>query len=422
MRRRLSARIAIPGLCTTIMLAFAISLAGRSGTYQATAIFNQAYGIVDGSNVWSGGGIVGSVSAIRLGSDGLPHVTLTISDGYRLRASSTADLQLLSNSGELNRIVMLSQGRGPLLTDGAVIPVSRTSEPVELDDALSTFTPQVRTEIRSVLGQLDGSTRGLSGALRQTLAHSAAALGQTAALLSQVDSDGYALKTLVSQGAIAVHAFAVQQAPLDSTVDGVDRLLQTVANRQTQLRSAVRLLPDGLRAPTLALRSLQGIIPTLSQLTAAITPVADRLGPTSQLLARTLVVAQPGIVELAAVLHEAPAQLRAVLPLLRAALPFSRELTPTLTQLLPILDLLRVYTPEVVGYLGDWGDISTLFNRVGHGIAAAFTPVSPPDRIVPPSSDAPGFLAAPYQRDPGTIVGQPWTDYQTSFLSNRGPK
>ncbi len=182
------------------MAAIWILWLGGSGTYRVTAVFNQAYGLVDGSRVWSGGGIVGRVSGIRLGRDGLPRLTLTIDDNYRLRASASADLELESNSGELNRIVMLSQGRGPDLHDGAVLGVNHTSEPVEVDDVLSTFTPAVRSEVDAVIAQLDGSTRGLAGAFHATLQHSAAALGQTAALLGQVTKDGFALKTLVAGG------------------------------------------------------------------------------------------------------------------------------------------------------------------------------------------------------------------------------
>ena len=180
--RQMRARTGAVVAALVLVVALVVALRAGGGTYQVTAVFDRAYGIVTGGNVWTGGGVVGTISTIRLGADGLPHVTLRIDDSYRLRATATANLEMLSNSGELNRIIMLRRGAGPVLPDGAVIPASRTAAPVELDDVLGVFTRPVRAELRTVIAQLDGSTTGLSGAFTATLRHSAAALGQTAAL------------------------------------------------------------------------------------------------------------------------------------------------------------------------------------------------------------------------------------------------
>ncbi len=207
---------------------------------------------------------------------------------------------------------------------------------------------------------------------------------------------------------------------MNASVDSVAQLLTTVAAHQAQLRSSVNLLPDGLAAPTRALEAVQRAIPTLTALSRSATPVAEQLGGISRLAARTLQAGNGPLRQLASIVTRAPAQLRATRPLLHALAPVAQSLTPVLGQLLPMLDLLRVYTPEIVGYLGDWGDIASEFDAAGHGVVAAFTMLSPQDRTVSASSNAAGFLAAPYQRDPGALVGQPWSDYQRSFLSRHG--
>ena len=414
--------IVVSAVAALIAIAAVIVIvASGGGTYQVTAVFDQAYGIVSGGNVWTGGGVVGTIQAIRLGADGLPHVTMQIDDSYRLRASATADLEMLSNSGELNRIVMLTQGSGPEVENGATIPVSRTAEPVELDDVLGTFTPGVRAELRGVIAALDGSTVGLSTAFTATLRHSAAALGQTASLLGQVDSDGYALRTLIDQGRIAAGAFASQRPALGAAVDNISRLLRATAARQTSLSAAVAELPAGLEQPRLALQRLDRTIPTLNGLVNALAPVADQLGPTSAVLDRALADAQPALPEIDATLRAAPLQLRALQMLLDVAAPAARALTPTLQRALPILDVVRVYTPELVGFLSGWSDMGSSFDIAGHGLRFA-TAVIPPNKVTSPDSNQPGYIPPPFLRAPGALVGQAWTNNQDSFLSKTPPK
>ena len=100
-----------PGLIAAIALGVValavVALIARpqSRGYEVTAVFEQANGLVTGGRVWAGGAVVGDVSQIRLGADGLPRVRMRIDEGYALHRGATADLRLMSNSGELNRAI-----------------------------------------------------------------------------------------------------------------------------------------------------------------------------------------------------------------------------------------------------------------------------------------------------------------------------
>ena len=144
--------------------------------------------------------------------------------------------------------------------------------------------------------------------------------------------------------------------------------------------------------------------------------MATQLRPTSVLLAHTLTVGSPALASIDATLRAAPPQLRALQLLLTAAGPSARALTPTLGHVLPILDVLRVYTPELVGFLSGWSDMGSSFDVAGHGLRFA-TAIIPPNKTVSANSNAPGYIPAPFLRAPGTLIGQPWTNYQSSFLS-----
>jgi len=107
-----------------------------------TGVFQQAYGLIPGARVLAGGVQVGQVSSTSLGRDGLPRVAMQIDESYHLHQGATAAIEQLSNAGEVNRYVTLSNGTGPSMSDGGVIASTQTDQPVEVDQVLSTLTPR----------------------------------------------------------------------------------------------------------------------------------------------------------------------------------------------------------------------------------------------------------------------------------------
>jgi phospholipid/cholesterol/gamma-HCH transport system substrate-binding protein len=401
-----------------------IAVVGRSqpGGYEVTAVFEQAHGLVTGGRVWAGGAVVGDVSGIRLGPDGLPRVRMRIDDGYVLHRGATADLRLMSNSGELNRAIMLTSGAGPRLRDGAVIPSTQTDQPVEIDDALAAFTPRMRSDFRSVVAELDGSTSGLSDAFRANLKESSGAFAETASLLHAVNSDGAALRTVVSQGRQVSDALATDRAQLGASIEGLSGLLSRVAANGKQLRASLPAIPPAVSSARSALDELRQGAPVLHQLLDASRPAADQLLPTSRLLRSTLTAAQPALGDLATTVHSAPRDLTALTPLLKETSPTLTTLGPLLRDVLPVLDLTRAYTPEVAGFLTNWTDIASTYDAAGHGVRMMGAGDRPPDKVVSPDRVDPGYIDSPYLRTPGALSDEAWKDYRQSFLSSGASK
>jgi phospholipid/cholesterol/gamma-HCH transport system substrate-binding protein len=385
--------------------------------YEVTAVFEQSYGIVPGDRVMAGGAAVGAIAGIRLGSDGRPHVRLRIDKGYRLRRGATADLQLFSSSGEVNRIVVLQSGHGARLADGALIPAQRTDQPVELDDVLNAVTPAMRADLRAVVGEVDGATSNLDDAFRKGLRHSAQALDETAALLHETARDGVALRTSVRGGAAVSAAFADGRDGLGESVAQLRELLSTTAARQATLRQTVQALPEGLGGPRRALDRVRAALPDVEQLVGAAAPAAHELGPAARQLDPTLRAAQPTLEHLVSTLHQAPTRLRSLIPLLKIAEPTATTLAPTLRDALPALDVLRAYTPEIAGFLSNWTGIASTYDAAGNGLRIMLAGQSPTNTLRSSDSTASGYIPRPFMRTPGALVGEPWTDYTSSFLS-----
>jgi phospholipid/cholesterol/gamma-HCH transport system substrate-binding protein len=411
--RRLIAPLAL-GLVVLATLVIALSSGG--GRYHVTAIFDHVNGLVAGADVEAAGVKVGSVDDIWLGADGLPRVRLAIDHSYRLRRGATANIRMLSVAGEVNRFVSVQAGSGSPLPDGATLGLAYTDQPVEIDQALSTLDPRTAANIRAVLAGLDESTRGRGTDIAGTLAHSAQALRNTAGLLAEVTSDGQALRTLVHQGSAIVRALAQDPAALGATADALASLLRVTASHQADLAGTAELLAPGLASPRQALARLDRSLVTLDTLVRVAQPGTSELVPFSLALRTTLNAAPPALGELDGLLIHSPPDLRALMPLLRDLGPALRLLAPVLSSANPILDQLRVRLPDFFSFFSNWADFTSNYDANGH--AARVGVVFPPAPLNPigPSDSRGGSLLPPFLRTPGVLEGQPWTDYQKSFI------
>jgi phospholipid/cholesterol/gamma-HCH transport system substrate-binding protein len=412
------ARIALTALAVVTLAVVALIARPDSHGYEVTAVFEQAHGLVKGGRVWAGGAVVGKISQVRLGRDGLPRVRMRVDDDYALHRGATADLRLMSNSGELNRAIMLTSGTGPRLHEGAVIPSTQTDQPVELDDVLAAFTPRMRADMRSVIKQFDGSTSGLDGAFRKGLRESSGAFAETAALLRSVNRDGEGLRTLVSQGRDVSSALATSRAQLGASVEGLSGLLSRVSANGQRLRASLPAIPPALNSARGSLDELRHGAPVLRRLLDASRPATAQLVPTSRVLRSTLDAAQPTLADLATTVRSAPRDIKALTPLLNQTEPTLKTLTPLLRDVLPVLDLTRTYTPEVAGFLSNWTDIASTYDAAGHGVRMMGSGPRPPDKIVSPDRVDPGYIESPYLRTPGALADEAWKDYSKSSLSS----
>jgi hypothetical protein len=112
----------------------------------------------------------------------------------------------------------------------------------------------------------------------------------------------------------------------------------------------------------------------------------------------------------------APRAARAVAPLVRAARPLLTTMIPVLRRIGPMLDQLRVRLPDAFSFFANWADFTANYDANGHAARVGIVLPPAPANVLSPSSNGPGQLAPPYLRSPGSLEGQPWTDYFKSFV------
>ncbi|MFN2611806.1 MAG: MlaD family protein [Solirubrobacterales bacterium] len=415
-----AARTAALGALMIAVIAVAVIVTRPYGTYQVNAVFEDTRGLIEGGEVTAGFQKVGSVQDITLGDDGLPHVRMKIDGDYVLHRGASADIRLTSNVGAVNRVVELEKGdpQAPRLGDGATLGPSSTDQPVDLDQAVSTLDPKTRADAARLLAGLDAATRGRGDDLDRLLHHSSGALNETANVLGEVGSDEQALRSLVADTSTVVGALARRPGDLGSAAERTATLLRIAGNRQAELRRSVAAIGPAFASGHRTLLRLDAAVPELRGLVRESLPVVYRLGPVADRLPTTIRALRPTLAQTWRLVRAAPRQARRLLPAVKAAIPLLGELSPTLGQFNPVLDHLRVRAPEVVSFFTLGADAIANYDVNGHLIRfiPRLIPIDAHGNPIGPSDKGPGSVVRPFDRTPGSLEGDAWGDYASSFI------
>jgi phospholipid/cholesterol/gamma-HCH transport system substrate-binding protein len=414
------ARFAAGALIAAAVAVLLVVLLSGGGERRAIAVFDSVDGLVSGAKVTVAGVQVGQVEKIALGADGYPHVTLALPSDFRLRRGATADLRRASLSGEFNRYVALSPGDGPTLRDGALLGLARTDQPVEVDDVLSTLDAKTRRSVHGLLASVDAGTKGRGADLARVLRAAAPTLAEATAAVREVNDQGTAVADVLRQLHSVSGALAADPGATANATRSIAALLTTTASRERSLARTVAALPAAVAAPSAALARLDRAMPALRAVATSAQPAARALRPLAAALLPALGAAQPTVAAARSLAAAAPAQLTALEPLVRTARGVVPTLDSTLRQLDPMLDNARVRLPDFFSFFSNWADFTSNYDALGHAARVAIVLPPAPLNTIGPSESRSGALKPPFERTPGVLEGQPWMDFQSSFVGSGG--
>ena len=166
---------------------------------------------------------------------------------------------------------------------GTVIPLSRTSEAVELDDIFNQLNPNVSERLRLLLNEAGVALQGNGSNFNQLLSVLPSNLGQTQALISQIGDQTRTVENLVAEGdrvAGSIHGADPQLADFVTQAAGS---LSVLAGKRAQIGATL------VNAPA----AFSQLTNTLNQLTATaqqLAPAADALRSTAPPLTQALKV------------------------------------------------------------------------------------------------------------------------------------
>lgn len=241
----------------------------------------------------------------------------------------------------------------PALRDGATIPISHTSGPVQLYQVLSLFTRPVRRSLVQTIESLDqGLGTGGGGSLSASgtgglkrLAPELAPLFRDSALVSQA-LRGTApddISRLLHSTARVTTTLAGSSRALVGLVRGLDTTATALASSDGALARSVSGLDQTLAAAPPALKAVDRSLPAVRRLARALDPsllaappILDRLTATVRRLAAVLAPVER--TRLFEALRATFTKLPSILTQLASAFPIGRQVTDCLTtHVIPVL-------------------------------------------------------------------------------------
>jgi phospholipid/cholesterol/gamma-HCH transport system substrate-binding protein len=353
----------------------AILLLTGSSKHEYTLVFQSAGQLVKDNDVQVGGRRIGRVADIKLSDKNLAEVRVQVDEPYApLHLGSTATIRSGSLSGVANRYISLSPGpnSAPKLDDGATLGLDRTTTSVDLDQLFDTLDPEARKSLQQVIKGSSQQYDGKGARANEALKYFNPALSTTSRLVNELDRDQQSLQDFVIYTARATTALASRRGDLAGLVGNANTTSAAIASESASLDQALTALPQTLRQANTTFVNLRATLDDLDQLVDASKPVAPRLAPFFAQLRPLLRDARPTIKDLRTLISR-PGAGNDLIDLLRKQPQLTKVATPTfqhtikgLQQSTPVLQFIRPYAPDLIGWFRDFGQSTANYDANGH--------------------------------------------------------
>jgi phospholipid/cholesterol/gamma-HCH transport system substrate-binding protein len=410
----------------------------KGGGHEYTLIFENAGQLVKGDNVQIGGRPVGSVRDIQLTANNQAAVKITVDEPYApLREGTQAVIRLTSLSGIANRYVSLSPGpdASRTLPDQARLDTSQTTTAVDLDQIFNTLDPKARRDLQGVIEGFKTQLNGKGDQAAEATKYFNPLLSSARRLVNETTADEGALTDFIVSSSKTVTAIAEKRDDLSALVGNANATTGAIASENRALSEALSLLPTTLRRGNSTFVNLRATLDDLDPLVAESKPATKKLAPFLRELRPLVHDAKPTIADLSTLVrspgpdNDLVDATRKLPGFQRLASPALKDGTGALQRSQPVLEFIRPYIPELVGWFRDFGIGASNYDANGHyariqPIFNAFQyhdmPVGPPQLVpLPVAQRLAGLQTGMLRRCPGS-ASQPTADGSAPFRDSGG--
>jgi len=420
------ARAAAAGaLALAVVLAVWLLLFKGDGGTEYTLIFQNAGQLVKDDDVQVGGRRIGSVRDIELTSDNRAAVKVVVQEPYApLREGTQAIIRLTSLSGIANRYVAITPGpdASRTLPEYSTLTTASTTTPVDLDQLFNTLDPRTRRGLQQWFHgsavQYEGQGRNVNLSARYFNPF----LSTTDQLVKEIARDQRALEQAIVAGASVTGAVAQRAPELTSLITNLNGMMGAIASENGSLSQALAVLPDTLRQGNSTFVDLRATLDDLDPLLAASRPAAAVLPRFFREFTPLVNESVPTFQNLSAIVHrpgafnDATDAVQHLPQLQRIGSPAFRSSITAMRRGQPVIDFLRPYSPDLVGWFRDFGQSAANYDANGHyarvmPIFGAFQYQASDQTLqpVPPSQRLAGLRSGFNRRCPGA-ASQPRPD------------
>jgi phospholipid/cholesterol/gamma-HCH transport system substrate-binding protein len=423
--------VALGALVLAVAVVAVLLLQGPGGTTYHLR-FENAGQLVKDDDVQVGGRRIGSVRKIALTDNNQAEITIKVQDPYApLHVGTSALIRATSLSGIANRYIALTPGpnSNPKLSDGATLGTDKTTSIVDLDQLFDTLDPATRKSLQNVI---QGSAAWYDN--RGVEANAATkyfnpALSASRRLVNELVANQQTLNGFLINAAKTTGALAQRRGDLANLVSNTNTTAAAIADENASFNQALLLLPGTLRKANTTFVNLRATLDDLDELVAASKPATKDLARFLSQLRPLVEEARPTVADLNTLAHRKGAgndltDLLGQAPALeRAAKPSFAHSITALQKLTPVIKFVRPYTPDLVGWLRDFGQGSANYDANGHfaRIQPIFNAYSFDDNPaggtltpIPPSQRMAGLQTGQVRRCPGA-ASQPPVDGSAPF-------
>jgi len=427
------ARGAAVAALVVVIVGVGYLLLRSGGGHSYRLLFQNAGQLVKDDDVQVGGRRVGSVTGIDLTSDNQARISIQVSPPFApLHEGTTATIRATSLSGIANRYIALAPGpnSAPRLPDGATLTTDQTTSIVDLDQLFDTFNPRTLTGLQQVIqgSAVQYAGRGAQG--NRSTEYFAPLLSSTDRLVGETVRDQGALRDFISTSSRVVSALAARRNDLTNLVTNTNTTASAIGSENAALDQALALLPGTLRQANTTFVDLRHTLDDLDVLVAAAKPATRRLAPFLADLRPLVADARPTIHDLRGLVHQAGpnndlTDLLLKTPRLEAASrPAFADTITAIQASLPVVQFIRPYTADLVGWLRDFGQGAANYDANGHyarvqpvfnAYSFAPTPAGGVLSPIPPSQRLAAVRSGQSRPCPGA-ASQPPADRSAPFL------
>jgi ABC-type transporter Mla subunit MlaD len=307
-----------------------IVLGNDNHAYTIRAELSDAGGLRKNSSVKIAGVPAGTVKNITVTKDDHAIATLEIDDSAKpIGQGAQVNIRPTDLLGERYAEIKGGDSAKPM-PSGTLVPMSRTAEPVELDDILNMLDADTRTRLGILINEAGVALAGRGANFNKLLAQLPPSLDDTAKLLKQIRGQNAALKVGVRRADSVTALVNGRREDMGKLIRQASEALDVVAQKRTQLGSTIQNAPG-------ALANLRSTLANLDRASLQLRPAAADLQKTTAPLKATL----------AAI----PTFTKAARPTLQKATDVSPDITRLATGALPTVKRLRPTLRKAAGQL-----------------------------------------------------------------------
>jgi phospholipid/cholesterol/gamma-HCH transport system substrate-binding protein len=361
-------------LALVIVLAAWLLLRGDGGT-EYTLLFENAGQLVPDNDVQVGGRRVGSVKSIELTDDNLAAIKVSVQEPYApLREGTSATIRLPSLSGIANRYIALTPGpeNGKELSDGATLKIDSTTSVVDLDQIFNTLDAKTRGGLQNVIKGFATQFHGKGGEAAEATKYFNPLLSTSRRLVGEVTEDEDNLTNFLVESSQLVTALSERRDDLADLVGNTNATASAIGSENEALARSLGLLPTTLRRANTTFVNLRATLDDLDVLVAESKPATKDLAPFLRELRPLIADARPTIHDLRTLVqrdgpdNDLVDATRKMPALQRVASPAFDHSRQALQDVQPVLEFLRPYAPELVGWFRDFGQGASNYDANGH--------------------------------------------------------